>query len=107
MRSLSVALVLSLTLSLTASPAIARMDDPDLEGPIKKIMTTKNEIVVKNMLTDSRVKNKEKRVLVKQGMINNYKMNDYVQVKLMADNFEAKQIDRIRPEEGKAAQQAK
>ena len=93
--------------AFVAAPAFARMDDPDLEGPIKKIMTTRNEIVVKNLLTDSKVKNKEKKVLVKQGMINNYKMNDYVQVRMMADNYEAKQIDVIKPSEGKAAKQAK
>ena len=80
------------------------MDEPDLEGPIVKINTNKNEITVKNVGEHSRSKNKEKKVLVKQGMINNYKMHDYVQIRLMADNYEAKMIEKMAtPKDSKAA----
>ncbi len=71
------------------------MDDPDLEGPIVKINTVKNEIMVQNIGKNSRLKNKQKKVLVKQGMINGFRMNDYVQVRMMADNYEAAMIEKM------------
>ena len=87
--------VLSLVVFLGLSLSAFAMDEPDLEGPIVKVNTNKNEITVKNIGQHSRSKNKEKKVLVKQGMINNYKMHDYVQIRLMADNYEAKMIEKV------------
>ena len=86
--------MLSLFFFLGLSMSALAMDDPDLEGPIIKINTIKNEITVRNVGEHAKLKNKEKKVLVKQGMINNYKMRDYVQIRLMADHYEAKMIEK-------------
>ena len=74
--------------------ATAWASDPDMEGRITKIDATKSIITVGNEL-DNKIGKREKRVLVKQGMINDYKTNDKLKIWLMADGFEAKQIERI------------
>ena len=83
-----------LVFGLAIASAAYAMDKPDLEGPIVKIDTVKNVITVKNVGKDAQSKAKEKKVLVKQGMINDYRMRDYVQIRLMKDNYEAKYIEK-------------
>ena len=83
-----------LALGLVIAPAVHAMDKPDLEGPIVKINMVKSVITVRNIGKDVQSKNKEKKVLVKQGMISNYRLGDYVQIRLMQDNYEAKQIEK-------------
>ena len=68
-------------------------DDRDLEGRITLIDYTKSRILVKNEL-DNKIGKREYRVLVKQGMINDYKKNDKLKVWLMADRKEASHIER-------------
>ena len=68
--------------------------EPDIEGRITTLNMTKSIIVVKNEL-DNKIGRREYRVLVKQGMINDYKKNDKLKIWLMADRKEAKQIERI------------
>ena len=68
-------------------------DDPDLEGRITLIDYTKSVIRVKNEL-ENKIGKREYRVVVKQGMINDYKKNDKLKVWLMADHKEAKKIER-------------
>jgi hypothetical protein len=80
-----------------ASLGAFAMDKPDLEGPIVKIERMKSVITIKNVGEDAKLKVKEKRVLVKQGWINNYKIHDYVQIRLMRDNYEAKMIEKTGP----------
>jgi len=67
--------------------------DPDLEGRITRIDYTKSVILVKNELNNE-IGPREYRVLVKQGMINDYKKNDKLKIWLMADRREAKHIER-------------
>ncbi len=93
MKKLSL-IMLSLFAFLGLSLSALAMDEPDLEGAIVKINTIKNEITIRNDGPNAKMKNKEKKVLVKQGMINNYKMYDYVQIRLMADRYEAKMIEK-------------
>ncbi len=81
-------------LGMMLTTAVAWAGDPDLQGLIINIDYTKSIIIVKNEL-DNKIGRREYRVLVKQGMINNYKKNDKLKVWLMADRKEAKQIDRI------------
>ncbi len=95
--------VFALAAFVGASFSAFAMDEPDLEGPIVKINTPKNEITIKNVGENTRSKNKEKRVLVKQGWINNYRMHDYVQIRLMKDNYEAKMIEKVRPKKSDSA----
>ncbi len=87
---------LALFLAGITGSAFADMSDPDVEGRIANIDTVKNIIVVSNVLTNKNVGAREKRILVKQGMINNYKLADYVKVKLMADKKEAAMIEIVR-----------
>ena len=68
--------------------------EPDLEGRITKIEMTKSIITVHNEL-ENKIGKREYRVIVKQGMINDYKKNDKLKVWLMADRKEAKHIERI------------
>ncbi|MGH7197251.1 MAG: hypothetical protein ACREH5_00705 [Candidatus Omnitrophota bacterium] len=90
---------LSLAAFIGSSFGAFAMDEPDLEGPIVKIERMKSVITVKNVGENTKLKVKEKRVLVKQGWINNYKIHDYVQIRLMKDNYEAKMIEKTRPKQ--------
>ena len=77
---------------MTASFAWA--DDPDLQGCVTGIDYIKNVVQVRNELKNS-IGNRDYRVLVKQGMINNYKRNDKLKIWLMEDHKEAAMIERI------------
>ncbi len=73
------------------------MTDPDVEGRIANIDYVKNEIIVNNILyQEKKVGAREKRIRVKQGMINHYKLQDYVKVKLDEDNKRAKMIELVK-----------
>ena len=85
-------LLFLLGLFLLSAPAWA--GDPDLEGRVTKIEMTKSILTVKNEL-ENKIGKREYRILVKQGMINDYKKNDKLKVWLMADRKEAKKIERI------------
>ena len=66
-------------------------EDPRaLEGDIIRVESSENTIVIQD------INNRERRVLLKQGMISTYKVGDYVQVYLMADLREAKKIHTVR-----------
>ena len=82
-----------LFLALLFTTALAYADDPDLEGRITTISIPKSTITVKNEL-ENKIGKREYRVLLKQGMINEYKKNDKVKIWLMADHREAKHIER-------------
>ena len=75
-----------------ASPALA--EDPDIDGRVSRIDYTKSIILVRNELKNH-IGNRDYRVLVKQGMINNYKKNDRLKIWLMADRREAAMIERV------------
>ena len=85
-------IVLLLTILTLTTPAWA--SDPDLEGRVTKIEMTKSILTVKNVL-ENEIGLREYRILVKQGMINDYKKNDKLKVWLMADRKEAKKIERV------------
>lgn len=73
------------------------VSDPDVEGRIANIDYVKNEIVVNNILyQEKKVGAREKRIQVKQGMINHYKLQDYVKVKLDEDNERAEMIELVK-----------
>ena len=70
---------------------VATTEDPrELEGEITIVDYPENQIVVQD------INGREKRVLIKQGMINGYNVGDYVQIYLMADLKEAKTIHTRR-----------
>ena len=62
----------------------------DLEGRIINVDNSKNTIVIHD------AKGHDRRVVLKQGMINNYKVDDYVRIHLMADLKEAKMIQTVQ-----------
>lgn len=62
----------------------------DFEGGIIRVDIPKRQIVVQD--TNGR----ERKVQLKEGMIGNYKVDDYVQVHLMSDLKEAKTIETVR-----------
>ena len=96
MRKFIWAIAAVFSISLTGV-SFAEISDPDVEGRIANIHTIKNEIVVNNILyKEKNVGPREKRIKVKQGMINNYKLQDYVKVKLMADKKEAAMIEIVK-----------
>ncbi|GEM_PF-3583987 len=80
----------SATTVQTGSQTVAAQTTPrdprELEGEIIRVDQSKNEILVRD--TD----NRERRILLKQGMISNYKVGDYVKIYLMADMREAKTV---------------
>lgn len=79
---------------------ITREENPrDFEGEIVKVETSRGaapdnqaggEIVVRDMF------GRDRRVQIKPGWIGNYKVGDYVEVHLMADLKEAKDINTIK-----------
>ena len=86
--------VLGWLLGILSLAGAAWAEDPDLEGRITTLDITKSIIRVKNEL-DNKIGKREYRVLVKQGMINDYKKNDKLKIWLMADRKEARKIERI------------
>lgn len=81
-------------LGLLFSASLAYAEDPDLQGRITNINTLKGTVLVKNEL-DNKIGKREYRVVLKQGMINDYKKNDKLKIWLMADRKEAKYIERV------------
>lgn len=70
---------------------VIKTEDPkDLEGEIIRVDMPESMIVVQD------ANNRERKVTLKQGMIDAYKVGDYVQVHLMADLKEAKTIKTVR-----------
>ena len=95
-------MVLALFLVLSGGVCFAELSDfpvadPDVEGRISNIDYGQNEIVVSNILyKEKNVGGREKRIKVKQGMINNYKVQDYVKVKLDEENKTAVMIELVK-----------
>ncbi len=75
-----------------ASAALAA--DADIEGRINTVDYTKNTIVVRNELKN-KIGNRDYRIHVKQGMINNYKSYDRLKVWLSEDGKDAAMIELI------------
>ena len=74
-----------------AVPVVVTEQDPrHVEGEIINVDIPENQILVRD------IDNREKRIQLKQGMISNYKVGDYVEVYLMADMKEAKTIETHR-----------
>ncbi len=75
-----------------ATPVIiARENNPkEFEGEIIQVDLPEHQILVRD------AEGRDRRVTVKQGMINNYKVDDYVQVSLMEDLKEAKMIHVVQ-----------
>ena len=73
------------------------VSDPDVEGRIANIDYGQSEIVVNNILyKEKKVGAREKRIKVKQGMINNYKVQDYVKIKLDEGHETAVMIELVK-----------
>ncbi|GEM_PF-2728792 len=95
-------MVLALFLVLSGGICFAEVkdlpvSDPDVEGRIANIDYGRGEIVVNNVLyKEKKVGAREKRVRVKQGMINNYKVQDYVKIKLDEENKTATMIQLVK-----------
>ena len=62
----------------------------EFEGEILSVDYPDSQILVRD------TSGRDRRVIVKQGMINNYKVGDYVKVELMADHKEAKMIRTLK-----------
>ena len=86
--------ILAVICGILLSSSVCWASDPDLEGRVVLIDYTKSIILVRNEL-DNKIGKREYRVLVKQGMINDYKKNDKLKIWLMADHKEAGHIERI------------
>src|SRR5207253_3199045 len=70
---------------------VTKTEDPrELEGEIVRVDYPRSQMVIRD------IDGRERKVIVKQGMINNYKVDDYVKVYLMADMKEAKSITTKR-----------
>ena len=75
---------------VTTPVIITRTEDPrKLEGEIIRVNIPANQIVVRD------INSRERKVLLKQGMISTYKVDDYVRIYLMADLKEAKTIETL------------
>ena len=95
MKTISAAFLV-LTGVLMASGVRAEVADPDVEGRISGIHYQKGEIVVSNVLTGKDVGAREKRIRLKPGMIGDYKIMDYVKVKLTPDKKRAAEIELVK-----------
>ena len=69
---------------------VTTTEDPrKLEGEIIRVDYPGHQIVVRD------INGRERKVLLKQGMISTYKVDDYVRIYLMADLKEAKTIETL------------
>ncbi len=82
------------------------MENPDLEGWIVKIDADKSMIRVLSANPEGNELQHDRSVLVKYGWINDFKMNDYVQVKFRKDLRHALMIEKTEPKVGQQAQPA-
>lgn len=80
------------------------MENPDLEGWIVKIDTIKGTIRVLSANNDGQKLPHDHVVVVKPGLINDFKRNDYVKVKFRADLPYALMIEKSAPRVGPQAQ---
>ncbi len=76
------------------------MDKPDLEGWIVKIDTVKSTLHVLSANPDGQTLAHDRKVIVKPGMIGNFKINDYIQVKFREDLRYALMIEKSSPKAG-------
>lgn len=83
------------------------MENPDLEGWIVKIDTTKSTLRVLSANGAGQDLPHDKVVMVKPGLINDYKLNDYVQVKFGDDMRYALMIEKSAPRSGRQDQAPK
>ena len=83
------------------------MENPDLEGWIVKIDTTKSTLRVLSANGAGQELPHDRTVLVKPGLINDYKLNDYVQVKFRNDLRYALMIEKSAPRSGQQGQASK
>ena len=91
MKKCIIVLMLGIFLSVPAAWA----SDPDLEGRITRVDVPKSTVLIKNEL-DNKIGKREYRVLIKQGMINDYKKNDKLKVWLMKfDNYLTHRIKKM------------
>ncbi len=74
--------------------SFAWADEPDLEGRVGTIDYTKNTLVIRNVLKNT-IGNRDYRVVVKQGMISDYKRNDKLRIWLGEDHKQAAMIERV------------
>lgn len=79
-------------ITTAATPVVIEQtgNPKQFEGEIIRVDYPKSLIVVRDTF------GRERKVIVKQGMINNYKVSDYVEVEMMADLKEAKMIHTVR-----------
>ena len=68
---------------------VQKQDKRDLEGRIINVDSSKGQIIVRD------AEGRERKVILKEGMINQYKVDDFVQIHLMADMKEAKTIRTV------------
>ena len=83
------------------------MENPDLEGWIVSIDTINSTIRVLSANNEGEKLAHDKVVAVKPGWINNYKMNDYVQVKFRTDLPYALMIEKTEPAVGQQVKNPK
>lgn|GEM_PF-2586481 len=106
MKKYSSYYLVGLFLMLYLARAFA-MENPDLEGWIVKIDTTKNTIRVLSANPDGQMLPHDRVVAVKPGFINDFRLNDYVQVKFRTDLRYALMIEKISPRAGQQVQAPK
>ena len=87
--------ILLLAVAALILSSAAHADAPDLEGRVSDVDYSGHMLVVRNELTNQ-LGNRDYRVGVKQGMINDYKKNDRLRIWLdVNDSHKAEMIERI------------
>ena len=95
---------LALFFSLMFSHLAFAMENPDLEGWIVKIDASKSLIRVLSANSAGGELPHDRLVRVKFGWINDFKINDYVQVKFRKDLSHALMIEKSEPRVGRQAE---
>lgn len=93
--------------SIVFLSSASAMENPDLEGWIVKIDVSQNTIRILSANNEGAKLAHDHVVNVKPGLINDYKLNDYVQVKFRDDLPYALMIEKSSVPVGKAAQPSK
>lgn len=93
---------LPLILIFLGASASADIRNPDVEGRISGIDTVGHEITVSNVLYDQveKLGTREIRIGIDRGWINDFKLNDYVRIRLSTDKRTAVEAEKALAPEG-------
>jgi len=82
---------------MTVTSLAQAIENPDVEGWIVKIDTTKGVLRILSAMPENGRLQHDYKVEVEPGKIDQFRMNDYVQVKYREDKLRAGKVEKASP----------